>query len=282
MIDAPESCLYVGKVMHARMKPVRHQFTYRVFSLFADLEALPDICRRSRLLSFNRLNVLSFLERDHGDGAGDLAAWVRRHLKGAGFRADGRIFVQCYPRLWGYAFNPLSVYYCYDADGRLEAVMHQVNNTFGERHSYLLGVDRTDETSPIRQTCTKELYVSPFNPMDHRYDFTVHDPGARYAIHIRESDQEGDVLVATFNARRRPLNDRALAAAVAGHPLMTLKVIAAIHWEALRLWRKGVPAQKRPPAPPTAVSCDRPVDTGHRLEDYPVDIQTREIGVIPR
>ncbi len=278
MIAEPQSCLYVGKVMHARLKPVQHKFTYRVFSLFADLDRLAEEASRLRLLSFNRTGVLSFRESDHGDGRGDLANWVRGHLRTAGFRGDGRIFIQCYPRLWGYVFNPLSVYFCYDADGRLEAILHQVNNTFGQRHSYLLAVERVDETAPIRQFCQKNLYVSPFNEMDHRYDFTVHNPRESYAIHIRESDADGDVLVATFNGRRRPLSDRALAAAVASHPLMTAKVIAAIHWEALRLWRKGLSPQPRPPEPPGEISYGPSVDTGPALGDYVPTSKTHASG----
>ena len=283
MSALPESCLYVGEVMHARLKPVRHKFVYRVFSLFADLEELPALGRRLKLFSFNRFNVLSFLERDHGAGSGDLAAWVRGHLKKAGFRGDGRIFVQCYPRLWGYVFNPLSVYFCYDRTGRLEAILHQVNNTFGQRHSYLLPVERNDESAPVRQSCAKSLYVSPFNPVDHRYDFTVHNPGERYAIHIRESDADGDVLIATFNGKRRTLTDGALLRAVATYPLMTLKVIVAIHWEALRLWRKGVPPQSRPQeAPISEVSYPHPVDRSAPVNDYPGDIRNGDVGVVTR
>jgi len=277
MTSLPQSCLYVGEVMHARLKPVAHKFTYRVFSLFADLNRLADQAARLRLLSYNRPGVLSFRERDHGDGQGNLADWVRGHLRQAGFRGDGPVFIQCYPRLWGYVFNPLSVYFCYDADGNLEAILHQVNNTFGERHSYLLPVVREDG-APVRQSCDKELYVSPFNPMDHRYDFTVHDPGERYAIHIRERDAEGDVLVATFNGRRRALTDRALAAAVATHPLMTAKVIAAIHWEAFRLWRKGVPGQARSAPPSHAVSYPGQVEPAVPLGDYAATSKKRVSG----
>jgi DUF1365 family protein len=261
MISVPESCLYVGKVMHARLKPVRHKFVYRVFSLFIELDTLEVRAKALRFLSINRFNVLSFHERDHGNGAGDLKGWVRTHLKRAGFAADGPIFIQCYPRLWGYVFNPLSVYYCYTNDGTLEAILHEVSNTFGDRHTYLLPVSPAAEAGPIHQSCAKKLFVSPFNPVDHRYDFKVHPPGERYAIGIREFDCEGEVLVATFDGHRHVLSNVALVRAVLSHPLMTLKVIAAIHWEALRLWRKGVPLAKRPEQPPYEVSFQGPIDT---------------------
>ncbi|MDA0367049.1 MAG: DUF1365 domain-containing protein [Proteobacteria bacterium] len=282
MTSAPVTALYVGKVRHVRLKPVRHKFVYRVFSIFADLDGLEAVSRRLRFFSLNRFNVLSFFERDHGDGKGNVRNWVRENLRTAGFRADGRIFIQCYPRMFGYVFNPLSVFYCYTSDGRLEAVMHQVSNTFGERHSYLLPVPPGLNGAAIHQSCDKQLYVSPFNALDHRYDFTVREPDERYAISIRESDADGDVLVATFTGRRAPLSDRGIIWAVVGHPLMTLKVIAAIHWEALRLWRKGMVVQKRPDQPPPAVSYQGPVEVEAPADNYGGDIQRAGLGVFSR
>lgn len=282
MSGGPETCLYVGKVMHVRLKPVRHQFVYRVFSIFVALDELTRLSRRLRFLSVNRFNLLSFLERDHGDGAGHLEGWVRSHLKNAGFRGDGRIFLQCYPRMFGYVFNPLSVFYCYTGEGRLEAVLHQVNNTFGDRHSYLLPVASDADAGPIRQSCDKRLYVSPFNPLDHRYDFTVREPDDRYAIHIRESDADGDVLVASFNGRRAPLTDRGILMAVLGHPLMTVKVIVGIHWQALRLWRKGLKMQKRPESPPPEITYQGPVDAAVPVTDNSLEIQNFVSRVSPR
>ena len=281
MSGTPETCLYVGKVTHVRLKPVRHQFVYRVFSIFVALDELAALSRRLRLFSVNRFNLLSFLERDHGDGAGHLEDWVRAHLKTAWYRGDGRIFLQCYPRMFGYVFNPLSVFYCYSGEGRLEAVLHQVNNTFGDRHSYLLPVPSVPGGGPIHQSCDKRLYVSPFNPLDHRYDFTVREPDDRYAIHIRESDADGDVLVASFSGRRGGLSDRGILAAVLGHPLMTLKVIAGIHWEALRLWRKGLKMQKRPDRPPPEITYQGPVDAAVPVTDYGHKIQNAVSRVSP-
>jgi len=282
MNAVPESCIYAGKVMHTRLKPVRHKFIYRVFSLFLDLDALEGRARALRFFSFNHFNVLSFHERDHGDGTGDLKGWVRGHLLEAGFAADGPIFIQCYPRLWGYVFNPLSVYYCYTSDGTLEAVLHEVSNTFGDRHSYLLPVSPASADGPIHQSCRKKLFVSPFNPVDHRYDFKVHPPGERYAIGIREFDSEGEVLVATFDGHRQALTNGALARVVLSHPLMTLKVIVAIHWEALRLWRKGVPAAERPERPPGEISFQGPIDPVTLEVDNHASIQPPKIGVASR
>lgn len=279
MTGLPASCLYVGKVMHARLKPAKHRFVYRVFSLFLDLDSLATLSKKLRFLSVNRFNVLSFHERDHGDGSTNLKDWVRGHLRDAGYAADGPIFIQSYPRLWGYVFNPLSVYYCYTQSGTLEAILHEVSNTFGDRHSYLLPVMPGGEGGPIHQSCAKKLYVSPFNPVDHRYDFKVREPDDRYAIGIREFDSEGEVLVATFDGRRRALSDGTLARAVLTHPLMTLKVIMAIHWEAFRLWRKGVPVEKRPEQPVGEISVQGPAGGSAPATDQSPAIQTQEIRV---
>jgi DUF1365 family protein len=282
MTALPEPCLYVGKVMHARLKPARHRFVYRVFSLFLNLDQLETTARKLRLFSVDRFNVLSFHAKDHGDGSGDLKNWIRGHLRSAGYAGDGPIYIQCYPRLWGYVFNPLSVYYCYTSNGSLEAILHEVSNTFGDRHSYLLPVSANGEPGPIFQSCAKKLYVSPFNPVDHRYDFKVREPDDRYAIAIREFDSEGEVLVATFDGRRRALTNGALLRAVLAHPLMTLKVIVAIHWEAFRLWRKGVPVAKRLEQSIGEISIQGPADAADATNVHPAMIQTPELRVFSR
>ena len=248
------SCLYVGAVVHKRLKPRTHHLTYRVFSLLLDLDDLPALGRSLRVFSHNRFNLLSFFDRDHGPGDGTcLRSWVERQLAPAGIGLDGGpIRLLCYPRVLGYVFNPLSIYFCHRSDGRLAAILYQVNNTFGERHSYLIPVD-PDEDGVLRHRCRKRLYVSPFIPMEAMYHFRIRPPGDRLAVSIRETDAEGPLLYAATTGKRRPLTDRELLAAFIRFPLMTLKVIGGIHWEALRLWRKGVPLVPRP-APP-----ERPV-----------------------
>ncbi|MSO64968.1 MAG: DUF1365 domain-containing protein [Alphaproteobacteria bacterium] len=247
------SSLYIGTVAHTRLRPVRHSFAYRVFSLYLDLDELPQLDRRLRLFAHNGRALLSIHDRDHGDGRTPIAEWVRTHLRHAGFAGDGRIFMQCYPRLWGYVFNPLTAYFCFRRDGTLEAILHEVHNTFGERHGYLIAVD--GQNGPvIHQECEKSFYVSPFIGMAATYHFKVRIPDERYAFAIRETDGEGDLLYASVDGRRRTLTDGEIGWAIARHPLMTVKVIAGIHWEALRLWRKGLRVQARAKAPTTLVT----------------------------
>jgi DUF1365 family protein len=254
---ANSSCLYFGRVMHARLRPFRHRFAYRVFSIFVDLNELPILGRRLRLFSHNRWNLFSLYDRDFGprDG-GSLKVWIERHLTAAGIDlAGGRVRLLCFPRLFGYVFNPLSVWFCYDAEERLVAVLYDVSNTFGESHGYLLPVapDRAPGQA-IEQQCSKRLYVSPFMDMAATYRFRLDEPGERLAIRIDQEDAEGRGFVATHTARRAPLRDSTLLRACFAYPLMTLKVIGGIHWEALHLWRKGARLRPRPAPPPGDVT----------------------------
>ncbi len=247
------SALYAGVVTHARHRAPLHRLRYRLVQALFDLEELPELARRLTLFSHNRPGLVSFRDRDHGDGSGDLVGWVRGLLKEAGIAADGRIALFCMPRMLGYAFNPLSVYFCHDGEGRLRALLYQVNNTFGQRHSYLLPVE-AGEGETVRQTCDKGFHVSPFLPMGLHYDFAVKPPGETTVVKIVVSDPEGLVLDAVFAGERRPLSDSQLLAALLAYPLMTLKVIVGIHWEALKMWIKGARYHPVPPAPATPVS----------------------------
>lgn len=249
------SALYVGSVMHVRMRPRHHRLSYRLFSVLLDLDEIDALDRRLALFSRNRLNLFSFFDRDHADpDGGVLKAQVERLLRVAGLEPDGgAVRLLTMPRLLGYAFNPLSVYFCHRRDGSLLAVLYEVNNTFGERHSYLIPV-ATGEVSPLRQRAEKRFYVSPFMDMELVYSFRVDPPGRALRIAILASDAAGPVLSAVHAATRRPLTDGHLALALIGHPLLTLKVVAGIHWEALRIRAKGVRLRPRPPAPETPVS----------------------------
>lgn len=231
------SAIYEGDVTHTRIFPRRHSFRYRVFSLLLDLDEIDTL--GLRLLAHNRGAVASFLDRDHGDGR-PLREWVNAKLAEAGLEADGPVRVLCYPRLFGHVFNPLSVWFCHRADGTLAATIYEVHNTFGERHCYVLAAG--SDTADIRQECDKAFYVSPFLSLDCRYAFHILPPGEDVLIAIRESEAGAPVLNAAFSGRRKPLTDKALASALVRHPLMTLKVVAAIHYQAFRLWLKRVPA----------------------------------------
>lgn len=249
------SALYAGTVAHRRLRPKPHRLRYRIFSLLLDIDEIPALCGRSRLLSHRRFNLFSFDERDHADGSGaSLRDWAERHLKHAGIDVEGgQILLLAMPRVLGYGFNPISVWFCYRRSGRLAALLDQVHNTFGERHTYLIPTDGSSEPE-ISQTCEKALHVSPFMTMNMRYEFRVHPPDETISLAIRGGDADGALIVACFAARRRELTDAVLLRAFLGTPLLTLKVIGAIHWEALRLWLKGVRLQPRPPAPGNLVS----------------------------
>lgn len=247
------SCLYVGQVFHRRARPRVHALRYRVFSLLVDLDEIDELAASLWPFSRNRFNLFAFHDRDFGERTDEpLARYVVRRLEAAGIRqVPARILLSCHPRVLGYAFNPLSLFYCVDAAGRPFAVVHEVHNTFGERHAYVLAVDgRAARSEPwIRQRADKALFVSPFNHMDMRYEFRLNVPGERQVVVVRVHDANGLLLTASYTAARRPLDARHLLGLLAGMPLMTFKVFAGIHWEAFRLWCKRVPRFAHRPPP---------------------------------
>jgi len=260
-----QSALFLGDVMHVRARPRRHRLHYRVFSLLLDFDELQDVSAASCLLGYNRRAVLSFWDADHGDGsAGGLRAWVEAQLHAAGgWEENMSIRVLCYPRIFGYVFNPLTVYFCYASSGPLRAILYEVCNTFGERHTYVIPVEDGGRGT-VRQGCAKELYVSPFMPMSCFYRFQIKPPGDKVLVRIDESDADGPLLVASFSGRREPLSDRALLRALFRYPLMTLKVTVGIHWEALRIWWKGVPVHRHRAAANRVATTSAGNIPGHR------------------
>ncbi len=241
------SALYTGHVVHMRHRPRRHRFRYRVFSLLLDLDELETLDSGLRLFGHNRAALFSFHDRDHGGlTPGSLKAWVLDQLENADLAEDGmRIEILCYPRILGYVFNPLTVYFCYRRDASLAAILYEVCNTFGERRTYLLPVG--DQSAAVRQATAKQLYVSPFMPMDCTYHFHIDPPGHDVAVRINETDEDGPLLYAAFTGERKPLTDGTLLRAFLTYPLMTFKVMAGIHWEALRLWLKGIRVYRHRP-----------------------------------
>jgi|HubBroStandDraft_4_1064222.scaffolds.fasta_scaffold11734_2 hypothetical protein len=257
------SAIYAGRVMHQRLRPRRHRLRYRVFSLLLDLDDIDSLADRLRLFSHNRFNLFSFHDRDYGAGTTEpLQEQVARHMRTAGIEPDGGpIRLLTMPRVLGYAFNPLSVYFCYRRGGALAAILYEVSNTFHQRHSYMIPVPESANAnveSSIRQVCPKQFYVSPFLDMDMTYAFRAVPPGRRVGIAISGHDGEGPVIIASLYAERLPLSDSGLALAFVTYPLLTLKVIGGIHWEALRLWLKGVRLRARPRPPDRAVTVGCP------------------------
>jgi len=240
--------------MHRRLRPRPHHFRYRAFWLLVDLDELPKLSKGLTLFSYNRSNVFSLYDLDHGDGsATPLRAQVERQLGAAKLdTGGGRIRLLCMPRTLGYGFNPLSIYFCHRADGTLAALIYQVHNTFGGRHSYVIPVD--SESGGVRQRCRKAFHVSPFMDMDMRYEFRVAVSDSSIAVGIRLGGKDGPMLNAALVGARRELTDRSLLRVALSVPLVTMKVIAAIHWEALRLWLKGIGFRRKPSAPAPKVS----------------------------
>jgi uncharacterized protein len=256
------SALYVGRVTHHRLRPRRHSLAYRAYWFLLDLDELPALSSRLRFFSYDCFNLFSFRDADHGaTGGTPLRAEIETHLAAAGIRLDGgRILLLAMPRLLGYVFNPLSVYFCYAKDGALAALVYEVHNTFHERHSYVIAV--AEQGVPVRQSCDKRFYVSPFLDMEMRYDFQVAGPDDVVRVIVRGADAEGDLIAATLSATRRELTDAALLRVFATHPLLTAKVTLAIHYEAFRLWLKGLRLRSRPPAPEhpvTVITAPRPL-----------------------
>ncbi|WP_340109204.1 DUF1365 domain-containing protein [Pikeienuella sp. HZG-20] len=233
----PEHCLYVGDVMHMRLRPFRHQFRYRVFTALLDIDRLASAERR--LFKVDRFGLFSFHRRDHGarDGSA-LRPWVEARLAEAARPRPERILLLSMPRLLGYAFNPLSVFFCLDADDRLESVIYEVKNTFGDQIPYVLAAEPGGDGA-ARHRQAKEMFVSPFIGMDQTYSFTIRRPDARLAVRIRQDGPEGPWLIATQNGKRRALTDWGLARLSFSHPAAAFQVIVAIHWQALKLWVKG-------------------------------------------
>jgi hypothetical protein len=273
--------LVPGTVMHARMKPKPHRFSYKVFNLLIDLDRLTEAGRASRLFSIGRrFNLAGFRESDHGDGKTPLRSHVERLLRPAGVDiSGGRVLLLCYPRILGFVFNPISVYFCYDADDALAAVIYEVRNTFGEMHTYVAPVAAGElSEAGLRQSRAKLFYVSPFLDMALRYHFRLLPPGDAVRVRILETDAEGPILAASFAGTREDLTTSGLLAQCLAIPFMTLKVVAGIHWEALKLWLKGVGLRARP-APPGATSyADRPEPPAAWTQHRPLPACDQPIG----
>jgi DUF1365 family protein len=252
--------IYTGHVAHAR--PGKHRLRYPVFMLALDVDALPALGKRLRLFSHNRANLISVHDRDHaGRVRTGLRAQIETKLHEARIRWDGGpIVLLTMPRILNYVFNPLSVYFCWRRDGSLAALVHEVSNTFGERHFYVLPPRRAGEEGCVTQKCDKAFFVSPFLEANLSYEFRVTPPGgemARVAMIVKRGEEIA--LTASFSGMRRELSDANLLRVWAGNPAMTFTVIAGIHWEALKMWTKGVRYLGR--ARPTPLSRSAPDPT---------------------
>lgn len=233
------NAIYVGRVMHNR--PGKHRLRYKVFMLALDVDQLDQLDRRLRFFSHNRPNLISLHDRDHANRLKrPIRPQIEAKLREASIEwAGGHITVLAMPRLFNYVFNPLSVYFCWRACGELAAIVHEVSNTFGKRHFYAMAPDSA-EGARVSQACDKDFFVSPFLEMGLRYEFDLIPPGEAVRVAMRVMRGQQCVLTASFTGERLALSDSNLLRAWAGNPLMTFKVIAGIHWEALKMLIKGV------------------------------------------
>jgi len=233
------SLIYNGNVIHRRFKPKAHYFKYKVFSLLIDLDELDIIKKKVKIFSYNKFNILSFFDKDHGPRNGSsIKDWVIKNLKDIGINDDKiQIKLLCYPRIFGYVFNPLSVFFIYNQSSELISILYEVKNTFGEQHTYIF---KTNNSNIITNKCSKKFYVSPFIEMDCEYNFRVLKPSSTISVIIDQSDKNGKLLYASQDGIAQELNTKNIFFSFISHPLMTFKIIAAIHYEALKLWIKGI------------------------------------------
>ncbi len=257
-----KTSIYEGEVIHQRFAPKRHRLSYHIFQVLLDLDRLDDDLKPLRIFSRNRFNLFSFCDRDHGpDQASSRTAPLKDRMTAmlserGQYRDGDHIFLLAMPRILGFVFNPISLYFVQGADETLKCIVYEVNNTFGDRHSYVLPVEAG--SSPVHQHSDKRLHVSPFMDMDMAYDFDLTAPGDRFVLKIdlrkKRTGHFERCLFAGFTAERRAFTDGTLTRLFFAMPLMTLKVVLGIHWEALLIALKGIRLRPKPPTERSSVS----------------------------
>lgn len=261
----PSHAFYRGRVFHRRLMAPKYQFAYRVFNVCLDIDRVDELSERLSFFSYNRFNLFSFYDRDHliADKNTKLEPRVLRRWAEAGLKAHGidlqggRIRLFCYPRILGYVFNPLSVWYCEDKEGHVRAILCEVRNTFGERHCYLL----RDPSGGTLNLATvhrhpKRFHVSPFLPVAGDYEFRFSEPSQQLDVSIVWLDEGERAMIATQRMTQVSISDWALLKTFFVLPLMTIKVVAAIHWQALKIWIRGAHFYKKPTPPQKEISSD--------------------------
>ena len=233
------SSIYNGTVIHKRFKPKIHFFRYKVFSLLIDLSELNTLDKEINFFSYNRFNLISFFDKDHGERDGtSLIEWVKKNLRENKIITEKiKIKLLCYPRILGYVFNPLSVFYIYDNDKKLISILYEVKNTFGEQHTYIFKIENDNL---LQHNCEKKFHVSPFIEMNCNYFFRILKPSEKISVIIDQYQSNEKILYASQDGKRVDLTSSELMKSYLKHPLMTFKIILAIHFEAFKLWAKGI------------------------------------------
>lgn len=239
-MNAP-AYIYTNEVMHARHFPVNYQFTYKVFSFFIDIDRIDEVAQQHRWFSHNHFNLFSLYNENHGARTQqDWRSWINtlldeHHLPAA----KHKVYLLCFPRILGYTFNPLSLWFCYDENDQLQAVIGEVSNTFKEHHHYVLHNHNRPVDLPLRATREKVFYVSPFINMQQEYHFKIDAPDEELRVLINEYENGKPMLVAAQNGEQKPFSNKQLWRCFFSMPLMTLKIITMIHWHALKIWLGG-------------------------------------------
>ena len=237
------SCIYNGIVKHQRFKPIEHSLNYKTFSILLDLDEIENLAKNISIFSLNKFNIFSFYNCDHGArDEGSLKDWVQKNIKKFNISNNiTKIKLLCYPRVFGYVFNPLSIFYCYE-NNDLKAIFYEVKNTFNEQHTYIFKIKDNEK---IEQKCKKKFYVSPFMDMKTYYNFKLLNPKEKLSIFIRQTNGEETVLTATQTGDKKEFSFKQLLINFFKYPLMTIKIISSIHYEAFFLWKKGAVYRKR-------------------------------------
>ncbi len=233
------SSIYNGTVIHKRFKPKAHFFKYKVFSLLIDLSDLNFLNKNINFFSYNSFNLISFFDKDHGERDGSsLVEWVKKNLEKNNINSESiKIKLLCYPRILGYVFNPLSVFFVYDKQENLISILYEVKNTFGEQHTYIF---KAENNNLLQHNCFKKLHVSPFIEMNCNYFFRILKPAEKISVIIDQYQLDEKILFASQDGYRVDFTGSELLKSYIKHPLMTFKIISAIHFEAFKLWVKGI------------------------------------------
>ena len=240
-----DSSIYIGNVIHKRFKPKIHFFKYKVFSILLDISEIDILDKSLKIFSYNKFNIVSFYDADHGPRDGtSIKEWVIKNLNDNRINTENiKIKLLCYPRIFGYVFNPLSVFFIYNKNSELISILYEVKNTFGEQHTYVFKTKENENY--IKHTCKKKFHVSPFIEMNCTYFFKILKPSEKISVIIDQYDEEGKLLYASQDGDRIEFNNKNLVLSYLRHPLMTFKIIVAIHFEAFKLWTKGIKFVKK-------------------------------------
>ena len=249
----------LGEVLHARQRPRHYAFRHNAFFMRLRMDVPPAPAELPAGFGWNRRGWLSFHDADHGTGQGRAIDWLHRQLAAHGLRADGPIWLHCFPRVLGYAFKPVSFWFCHAADERLVAVVCEVNNTFGERHTYVLHAQGAALKAGELMTAGKSFHVSPFFGVSGHYHFRFMQQADRHVARVEHRDDHGLLLSTSLSGRAVELTDGTLRQVLWSYPLFTIGVIVRIHLHALQLWLRRIPFFSKPPAPVRETTAGGPV-----------------------